>query len=368
MRNSEFNSGFFITLYDKDTLNLYLDRGIYGFLMRPEYGKIGRYSRHYAALADYACGRKGTHVFFFLKRELIYGGQLDGSEKYGCFYLNGELSPMGIKAEADLCWDESSRDCYNTTSKTGVFKVETGSGKADRCQPYLIKFKDRLGLRGRSIPSDDLYWKLGSINHPLPTNTIQGMSFCTVTPGECEILLNLFNQAEATDILTSEDIQLDGEPLPFKPEYGIQKAQQANNESHLEASIAANTDLLPKSMRPSEKDVILRQVPMSPLKPYQMDRADICYYSEDQIEKGTIPNVVIELKNKKAGKAEIEQVVRYAKWLKRIVPSDFEIIQFYLFAPDFTSTVFDYIPKDFREQIGVVQFGQDQTTLDDIRG
>src|SRR5207245_7233665 len=51
-------SGFFITLFDEGTLSLYLDRGIYGFHMRPEL-VIGPRSRHYQALADYACAREG---------------------------------------------------------------------------------------------------------------------------------------------------------------------------------------------------------------------------------------------------------------------------------------------------------------------
>jgi len=42
-----------------------------------------------------------------------------------------------------------------------------------------------------------------------------------------------------------------------------------------------------------------------------MDRADICYYSDDLIGGGTIPNVVIEVKNKKCGKNEIEQLIIY---------------------------------------------------------
>ncbi len=49
-----------------------------------------------------------------------------------------------------------------------------------------------------------------------------------------------------------------------------------------------------------------------------MDRADICYYSDDLICDGTVPNVVIEVKNKKCGKNEIEQLIRYIRWLYKI--------------------------------------------------
>ena len=52
--------GLFIALYDEDTLKLYLNKGIYGFLMKPvnEEAPSSR-SKHYAALADYACAREG---------------------------------------------------------------------------------------------------------------------------------------------------------------------------------------------------------------------------------------------------------------------------------------------------------------------
>ena len=59
-------SGVFIALYDQETLKLYLEKGIYGFLMSPENQESPR-SKHYNALADYSCLRKGQHVFFFLK-------------------------------------------------------------------------------------------------------------------------------------------------------------------------------------------------------------------------------------------------------------------------------------------------------------
>ena len=92
--------------------------------------------------------------------------------------------------------------------KTGIFKVSTSSGVNDRCQPYLIRFKDYIGLKGRVIPSDDLYFELGSYPYPLPSNSIQGMSFCTLTPGESDILLSLFQ----------EDSELVYEEIIFRPE------------------------------------------------------------------------------------------------------------------------------------------------------
>ena len=91
-------------------LKLYLNKGVYGFLMKPVFTETpSSRSKHYAVLADYACSREGTDVFFFLKRKIVYGGKIYGNKDAGSFYLNGENSPLGKKAKAPLFWDESSR-------------------------------------------------------------------------------------------------------------------------------------------------------------------------------------------------------------------------------------------------------------------
>lgn len=364
MEDSKPSSGLFVTLYDWDTLNLYLEHGLYGFLMTPEYDEVSPYSRHYAALADYACGREGTHVFFFLKRHIVYGGELIGPSDWGCFYLNGQYSPMGRKADAEIYWNESSRECYKPTEKKGIFEVKTQSGWKDKCQPFLVRFDDKLGLKGRAITSDDLYFELGSYPYPLPSNSIQGMGFCTLTPGETNTLLDLL-KGSTRDLFdgTSEEVELEGSPLPFKPKFGISGLEEVETESHMEASVLANPNILPEILRPSGS-TLCRQVPVSPFKPSQMDKADICYYSKNLIENGTIPNTVIELKNRKAGKREAEQIARYLRWLGKVVPSHLEKIRFYLFAPDYTSTVADYLPTDKASGIDLVHFdGTKQISL-----
>ncbi len=188
-------SGVFVVLYDIDTLKLYLQKGVYGFLMPPIYESVGRKSRHYHALGDYACIREGTHIFFFLKRRIIYGGQALGSKKYGSFYINGRYSPLGKSINADLYWDESRRVRYTPTDRPGVFTVPKMRG--EKCQPYIIRFRDKIGIKGKAITSDQLYFELGKYSYPLPTNTISGMGFCTMTPGEVDIALNLLKN-EAT--------------------------------------------------------------------------------------------------------------------------------------------------------------------------
>ena len=351
-------SGLFITLYDEKTLSLYLDKGVYGFLMKPVFGEMSSRSRHYAALADYACARKGTHIFFFLKRKIVYGGQALGSENFGSFFLNGQYSPMGRKENSELHWDESKRASYDATDDEGIFEI---ADVGTRCQPYLIMFEDKLGLKGKAIQSDQLYFELGNYGYPLPSNSIAGMSFCTLTPKETEISLDLLkNKTNGEVKITSqEDIELAGKPKRFRPEFGVLDLYDAFdkdlfvNEAHFEASILANPELLPKELRP-DGATLCRQVPVSPFKPSQMDRADICYYTQEQLKDGTIPNVVLELKKTRVGKAAIQQAERYLKWLYRVMGDQASEISVYVLAPSFSCNE-NSISKQYQDQLHLIQ-------------
>ncbi len=348
-------SGLFITLFDEDTLRLYLDRGVYGFHMTPDQ-EPGTRSKHYAALADYACARENAHVFFFRKRHIVYGGQIVGSSRYGAFYINGPYSPLGKRGVAKLVWDESKRKRYLRTNKPGIFKrpnIGQGSEKPV-CQPYLLTFRDKLGLKGRSILSDKLYFELGKFPYPLPTNSISGMSFCTMTPAEVTTAIELLKSDpdETFATQTDEAVSLLDKPLPFGPEYGISRLAEAMTESQLEAYCLANPELLPEGLRAVQGATLCRQVPVSPFKPAQMDRADICYYSDEAIKGGSIPNVVVELKNHPFGSAaEAEQVARYVKWLRKIAERESRDIRVCLLAPSYFDGWEHKIPQQCLNQI-----------------
>ncbi|KXB09314.1 hypothetical protein AKJ35_01040 [candidate division MSBL1 archaeon SCGC-AAA833F18] len=349
--------GLFVTLYDEKTLKLYLENGVYGQHMPPEMGEPSSYSNHYRVLGDYACCRKNNHVFFFLKRKIVYAGQILGSRDHGSFYLNGGMSPMGREANAPLVWDESKREIYESTEDPGLFKVKVRNGKVTRCQPFLIRFEDNLDLAGDYIISDQFYFKLGEYPYPLPSNSISGMGFCTLTPGETNTLLELLeNEPEGSvSPISDEDVELEDEPIPYSPKYGIENATEATTESHLEASVIANPKLLLENMHPGSA-VICRQVPISPFKPRQMDRADMCYYGEMALRNGTIPDTVIELKVNKAGKQEALQVERYLKWLHKRLGDEAKSIEVYVFAPGFKRTFPQNISDKFQDQIQKVKF------------
>ncbi len=315
------DGGLFITLYDEKTLSLYLKYGIYGFLMPPVMTQEpSSRSRHYHALADYACSRKGTHIFFFLKRKIIYGGTVKGNINIASFYLNGKTSPLGRKANAELFWDESER--YNPSGQDGIFEVR---GEM-RSQPFILQFDKISDLTGKQISSDDLYFELGKYPYPLPSNTIQGMSFCTLTPGETQTSLDLVRKSEKYfGVDCNEEMIVGINQQLFESRFIDENSYQ--NEAHLEFSLLADLDRI-KKLLPHDSYILCRQVPISPFKPFNMDRADICLYSlSNHIKDGTIPNVIIELKNKKANFRDYEQMARYLDWLSRIIEQkDFQKI------------------------------------------
>lgn len=328
---SGISGGLFIALYDEESLKLYLDKGLYGFLMKPVLTpKPTAQSRYYAILADYACSREGTDVFFFLKRKIVYGGKIYGNKEVGSFYLNGQTSPLGRKADADLFWDESARKRYFATDKPGVFKVVKDGG--DKAQPFMFQFYQNEDT-GKYIISDDLYFELGKYPYPLPSNSMQGMGFCTLTPGEVKTLNELISNSEKKiEFKGLGEINKQGKETVFND--GLVSLDEGLvNEAQLEFTILASLEPFADFL--TDDYVLCRQVPISPFKPSEMDRADICLYSMNSpIKNGTIPNVVIELKKEKATKPAYEQVTRYLKWLEAITDKeDFEKVSVYIIAP-----------------------------------
>lgn len=329
--SSIINGGLFIALYDEDSLKLYLDKGLYGFLMKPVMtSKPNAKSRYYAILADYACSREGTDVFFFTKRKIVYGGKIYGNKDAGSFYLNGDTSPLGRKAEAGLFWDESKRKCYIGTDRPGIFKIKKDG--ANKAQPFMFQFFQNDDS-GKYIISDDLYFELGKYPYPLPSNSMQGMGFCTLTPGEVKTLKALISKS--TTKIGFEglgEIDKQGEETVFNDDL-VSLDENLVNEAQLEFTILASLEPFADFL--SDDFVLCRQVPISPFKPSEMDRADICLYSMNTpIKNGTIPNIVIELKKDKATKAAYKQVTRYLKWLETITTKkEFDLVSVYIIAP-----------------------------------
>lgn len=342
--------GFFITLYDTDSLVQCLTQGVYGQYLSPEHGEPETY-HHYKALADFASARAGDHVFFFHDRRIYYGGQLRGNADAGAFYLNGQYSPLGRSAAAPLVWDESQRDAYDATDTPGVFELETRSTTRRVCQPYLFCFDDPHDLAGTYISSDDLYLELNQYGYPLPSNTISGMAFCTLTPGETDHLLSLLKTAPRGELsdTAGTGVTLEADPVPYKPAYGVDALTATTSEAHLEASVLAHPALLPSDLQ-NAAATYCRQVPVSPYKP-DPDRADICAYTADSLQSRTVPATVLELKHSRAGKQAALQVKRYLDWLQTQFGDDATTVDVAILAPSFTSTFDSYLPDAYRTRL-----------------
>lgn len=341
--------GLFIALYDDESLKLYLDKGVYGFLMPPVMtDRPSSRSRHYHILADYACSREGTDVFFFLKRKIVYGGKVYGNRDSGSFYLNGATSPLGRAANAELFWDESVRAKYFETETPGVFRIERNGGM--KSQPFMFQFRQNEDS-GKYIVSDDLYFELGKYPYPLPSNSMQGMGFCTLTPGEVATLHSLISQSNQRIHFEGEgEVDKTGESFLFDSEL-VSVNDDLVNEAQLEFTILSSIEPFADFLH--DEYVLCRQVPISPFKPSEMDRADICLYSlSNPIKNGTIPNVIIELKKDAGNKAAYEQVERYLKWVKNITtPEEYSRIKAYIIAPRITRIRAASVSEEYKDKI-----------------
>lgn len=341
--------GLFIALYDEESLKLYLDKGVYGFLMPPVMtDRPSSRSRHYQILADYACSREGTDVFFFLKRKIVYGGKVFGNLNSGSFYLNGKTSPLGREADAPLFWDESLRSKYFETNAPGIFRIkQNGPLKA---QPFMFQFRQNENT-GKYILSDDLYFELGKYPYPLPSNSMQGMGFCTLTPGEVDTLNTLLSSSNNRIEFEGEgEIDKTGDGKLFNSDL-ISVNDDLVNEAQLEFSILASIEPFADFL--NDQYVFCRQVPISPFKPSEMDRADICLYSiTSPIRHGTIPNVIIELKKDVGTKAAYEQVERYLRWIKNITTEEeYECVNAYVIAPKISNIKSSKVSNEYKDKI-----------------
>lgn len=312
------NGGLFITLYDKETLKLYLDRGVYGQHMTPQPEEPSPQSAHYKTLADYASARAGKHVFFFLDREIYYGGQLVGSEEHGAFYINGPMSPLGRAADAPVLWDESARDVYDVAEGPGVF--DAGGERGEKCQPFLVQFEDELGLCGRYIVSDQLYFELGEYPYLLPSHDITDTEIRTISPAETDILLDLLENNPKGRIApaSEEPIRLEGEPVPFSPKFGVKELVDARSTIHLEALVLATPRLLPTTLR-TDRLTPCRQYPVSPFRPSNVDSVNIGYFTDMVIEEGSLPSRLLHLKEGTVTHKLAEKVRRQTTWLDKTV-------------------------------------------------
>lgn len=311
----------------KGALTKSLKYGIYGFLMKPVVeGQPDSRSKHYPILSDYACCEEGTHVFFFYDREVYYGGIITNENKDDSptFYLNGKTSPLGKKANSEFYYEDTYKK-----SKEETYIINNN----EKAIPFTIEFKVDSELTGKKINVDDLYWELSQYNYPLPINSIQGLAMATLTPKETEILLNLLKNSDekVKKIEIDEPKIYDDRKTLFSKEFV--KGEKQIYEAHLEFLLLSQIELI-KKIIPDGEYTRCRQIPVCPFKSKNYDRVDIALYDKNnRIKDGTLPNIIIELKNKDVSYEEYKQVNRYLKWLEKVADDEFERIQAYLIGP-----------------------------------
>lgn len=341
------SSGLFILMNSEERIKDDINTGVYGFLMPPIYEEeVPTRSRHYAVLCDYACCSEGTEIFFFSKRKVVYGGRITkNNENNPVFYLNGDTSPICRKAKSELFVDMSN--VFERKEHDGVYQIYIKNSKRyiTRSMPYIIEF-ERNELSGKQISSDELYFELGKYNFPLPSNAIQKMGMCTLTPRETEILMNLMEESEEEISLKSSTQAkiLNHKRVSF---YKDLIDEKISNEQHLEFLLLADNEKLKSILTKTiditkeEKFVKGRQIPLSPFKPMQFDRADICLYDlNNPIKNKSLPNILIELKKDRANYEAYEQVTRYLKWIEEITSNEeFKKVRAIIIAPDFKRTL-----------------------------
>ena len=317
-RNKEFEGA----------LSKSLKYGIYGFYMKPIFeGQPSSQSRHYAILSDYACCEEGTHIFFFYNRYVYYGGKVSDENKDDSpiFYLNGKTSPLGKKANAEFYYEET---LPKLKEETYIINDD------EKAMPFTIEFEVDDELTGKKISVDDLYWELSQYNYPLPINSIQGLAMATLTPKETEILLDLLKNSDErikTKRIFKEPKINKTKKTKFSKEL-VERDEQIN-ESHLEFLLLSQIELI-KKIVPEGEYAKCRQIPLCPFKSESYDRIDIALYDKNnKIKDGTLPNVIIELKNKDVSFNEYKQVNRYLEWLERISDDEFEKIKAILIGP-----------------------------------
>lgn len=347
------SSGLFILLSDEKSLKNCIKYGYYGFLMAPLLeDEPTTQSKYYAILSDYACCEKGTEIFFFNDRTITYGGTIikeNGNNPV--FYLNGPTSPLGRKAKSEryINIDETieNEEDKSLTEHEGIFyfgKNQRGE-PIYKSMPFIIEFDNKKELTGKQISSDELYFKLGDYSYPFPSNTIQKTGMCTLTPKETEILLDLMKTSDKLiDLSSYTDIDITDElkTIFYK---SLLDNKEFISESHLEFTLLANNEKLDKIISKtlpqySKKYIKCRQIPLCPFRPMQFDRADICLYDEsNSIANNTLPNIIIELKNKRSNFRDYEQVTKYLRWIKQCAPDEFYKVRALLIAPDFTNNL-----------------------------
>lgn len=330
------DGGIVVTVRNEEVLPVYLAYGVYGDKLRLG-THAGPNPEHYVrALADYAGRRQGDHLFFRCRGRFYYGGRIRGSSEHGAFYLNGRCGLLGSRADPPTVWDESEWERYEPPSRAGLDSVSRPSV----CQPFLLRFRDWLGLQGRWIEGCRLFYALRDCNYLLPTTHAASNVF-PVSPGEADRLLALLMEDADGELCPPEDanVEFTKEPTPYDPAYGPNPIG-ARSRDGLVAAVVANAEELPPQLQRAGA-AIAHRVPISPYRPRNVELADVGYYTDRNVRDGTLPDVLLYLEPESAGERLRQRIDRQYAWLESLLGREIHEIKLYAAAPEFTAGFYE---------------------------
>ena len=308
--------GLLIYLRNEHTLPLYLAHGVYGPAVPTDHNYDPFPEPYIEALADVGCPRRDDHVFFLSNHRLHYGGRIVGESEQHPIYLNGNRGFVGKASDSPLAWDETRWDAFAPPGCEG----RNWRYRPARCQPFLLRFADHLGLRGRWICDHDYYVALGDHHHLLPTtDELSGLT--QMSPGETDRLLALLTERPAgrLDPPVDEEIAFVDEPLAYDPAFGPTLADVVTPDDLVAVALVNPTEL-PEPLR--QRGTVGHHVPISPHRPRPIDRVELASYTDRRLLDGTLPDHLVYLSLEPADHELHERIGRQFTWLERLLGDD----------------------------------------------
>lgn len=328
--------GVVISVRNEELVRHYIGAGVYGPKFRHGTGDDPNHNWYVLALSDVACCREGDHVFFHCRGRFVYGGRILGSTKHGAFFLNGRRGFLGERAEAPLVWDESGWGQQDPPAMT-----DAGPGRgSSEYPPFLIRFHDELGIAGRWVEDDSLYFELRSYPYMLPTNWMRS-TIISISPGEAAMLHAMLLDDPEERLRPRDEVAggLMDDPMPYDSVHGP-RLLGANTVDDIVAALLADPRQLPSTM-PPEGAAIVHRVPISPYRPNDVPTADIAWYSAPRLNEGTVPDGLVYVESRRAGLDMRRRIDRQQMWIERLLGSDIDDVEVRAVAPEFAPEFYE---------------------------
>lgn len=339
-------AGYLFSLDSLDSLNLYVENGVYSTKLRTPSNLWGPPQE--GTFADYVTMKEGDNVYFFIQRKIYGIGELVNVQN-NCKFCNFPHASYPRPAnysdvKNQLLWDE---------------------GEFSKDQRWLCLFKPSPYFFCKGIDMDDVlssnpaafkmlraFWKLSFIKFDDEENQafkdvilkFNQEPLWKQVEGE-NIFASNYVQTHAaiSEKLSTDDYTLDVTPILLS----CAKGDRLKHEMAIEAGLLTQ---LSRNDSPTEAvfgnwDYLSHQVIASPFKPIDyMDKMDVFGYS---YVIGFSPTkskfLVIEIKKDAGSEGDIEQLLKYVDWVKdEYCFGDYLMINAFLVGYAFDQSVIDH--------------------------